>query len=688
MINGLAWFRASPQRRRPARRSQKFARRPGVEILEDRVTPTLFGPTLTLGVGQDPFGIAAGNFTGNGLNDLAVVNQGNSQASSSISILLNHDGASFTPGQTISFGSDQLSAAVTGDFRGNGKIDIAVTDWTAGTVDVLLGNGDGTFQAPKSFATGAFPFTLATGDFFNDGKLDLAVVSGDMTSVSLLRGNGDGTFQAPVTALSYLPFAQDVAVADLNHDGNADLVVTAYNPYGNYPAFEVLLGHGDGTFTVAQSYSSTAGYTAVAVGDFNHDGNLDLALNGYASNTVGIFLGHGDGTFQNPVSYSVPGSPTWIAGGDFNADGATDLVTANLTNNTVTVLLSQGDGTFVVNGNYPVGNNPNYVITADSIGDGLPSLVVANRLDATVSLLVNQYADQLKVIPAAPTIAAGSSFTVTVQARDYSNAPSFEYTGTAHFTSSDPQAVLPADYTFTAADSGAHNFTVTLKTSGRQSITVTDTRKSSLTGQAATLNDFLTQSGADYPLGIITGPDGNLWFTEISGNRIGRMTPGGGPERVPAADGRERARGDHRRPGRQPVVHRSRVLADRADHHDRRTHRVPHPLSLQLPVRHYHGPGRLRVVHRGRRQQDRQDRPEYGENHRIPDTHRRGRARGNYRRAGRLPLVHRGVRRPDRQDRPEYGENYGVPRAHRQGQPQCDRRRTGPQSLVHREQRQ
>ncbi len=236
-------------------------------------------------------------------------------------------------------------------------------------------------------AVGAFPYFAAAGDFNNDGKMDLVVSNGNST-VSVLLGHGDGSFQSQMTYKSDPNgTAYAIAVGDFNGDGNADLVVTN-SVAGSSDTVSILLGNGDGTFQTQQTYSVGFGAQGVTVGDFNNDGNADLAVTNNRDNTMSVLLGNGDGTFQSQVTYAVGSQPSSLSTADFNGDGQADLVVSNLGDDNVSVLLGNGDGTFQPQVTYPTGNYPVGVAVGDFNGDGNADLAVGNGNDSTVSVLL------------------------------------------------------------------------------------------------------------------------------------------------------------------------------------------------------------------------------------------------------------------------------------------------------------
>jgi len=257
-----------------------------------------FQPALTLAADANPEFVAVGDFNRDGVPDLVVACSG----SNSVSVFLGNGDGTFQPARNFAANGGQ-SVAV-GDFNGDGVQDLAVADYNlnnvpgSDTVSVLLGNGGGTFQPARTFATaGMNPVTVAVGDFNGDGRPDLAVTNSANTSsgavpgnVSVLLGNGDGTFQ-PARTLNVGSTPAFVAVRDFNGDGVSDLAVANFDFNIQGPnTVSVLLGNPDGTFQAPLSFGAGTNPDSVAVGDFNGDGLQDLAVANFNSNTVSVLI--------------------------------------------------------------------------------------------------------------------------------------------------------------------------------------------------------------------------------------------------------------------------------------------------------------------------------------------------------------------------------------------------------------
>lgn len=194
--------------------------------------------------GTFPNGLAAGDFNGDGRLDVVVPSGGTSaNPDSGLNVSLGNGDGTFTVanGSPIPLGKDLL-AIVAADFNGDGKLDLAVTDYGSNTVMILLGNGDGTFGAPSIIAVGNQPISIVTGDFNNDGKLDLAIANSGDGTITLLLGNGDGTFtQASGSPYAVGPNPFQIAAADFNGDGKLDLAVVLGAAVNNTGSVAILL---------------------------------------------------------------------------------------------------------------------------------------------------------------------------------------------------------------------------------------------------------------------------------------------------------------------------------------------------------------------------------------------------------------------------------------------------------------
>jgi hypothetical protein len=350
-------------------------------------------------VGGPAFSIVAGDFNGDGHLDCATTSQ---NSNDDLSVLLGNGDGTFQAATEYAIGRS-LASIVVGDFNGDGRLDLAVSG--SDGVQILLGNGDGTFQSAKTVGAGNY---LVAADFNSDGKLDLAVAAESISFssgiviatglVSLLMGNGDGTFQSSVT-YAVGPDPEAIVEGDFNGDGHLDLAVDGTHQDLDTAGtlvdeVSLLLGIGNGTFQPAEPVVVGIAGPLVA-GDFNGDGRLDLGLVANITQTsvseILVLLGNGDGTFRSPLTFAV-GSffPDAIVAGDFNGDRKLDLAVADLYGGTVSVLLGNGDASFQPQATYSVGPDPNAIAAGDFNGDGHPDLATVNSGSSDVSVLLDR----------------------------------------------------------------------------------------------------------------------------------------------------------------------------------------------------------------------------------------------------------------------------------------------------------
>jgi hypothetical protein len=266
----------------------------------------------------------------------------------------------FTLGANVC-GTSGLQVVAVADFNGDGKPDVLEQDTGMYlTLQVLLGNGDGTFRtAARGTTSGSYSGFLAAGDLNGDGRADVVTLVDTISSSTLFvyLGNGDGTFKSGVSYDLGPTQALTLSIGDFNGDDKADIAVSATGQE------MVLLGNGNGTFQTARISAGVSYPDDAAIGDFNGDGKLDLVVDG------AVLLGNGDGTFQSVLKAGFAGQ---MAVGDFNGDGKLDLVAQTQ------IFLGNGDGTFSDTGHaYLVQSYSNTVI-ADFNGDGKLDIAAGN----------------------------------------------------------------------------------------------------------------------------------------------------------------------------------------------------------------------------------------------------------------------------------------------------------------------
>jgi uncharacterized protein (TIGR03437 family) len=517
-------------------------------------------PTL---VGGNPTGVAVADLTGGGQPDAVITG-----ASSDVAVLLSQ-GGEFTAFSSYSLGqpSPKPEAIAIGDLNGDGKPDLIVANagTTSGSVSTLLGKGDGTFQPPASTPLPHInALSLALGDFNGDGKLDAAVAAygtlpgytgSDTGGIEVLLGNGDGTFQTPVSlTLSGLQ-PKAVAAGDLSGNGILDLAVvldagaSALQPGPGTLA--VFLGQPGGKFQAARTWAlqstSWGAGGGIAIGDFNRDGKLDIAATGGNGGPIDILLGDGAGNFHEAAS--LPTSIEPFASGllvtDVDGDGKLDLVISHCCGQTeATYFPGNGDGTF--QGEQPLlsGSSPTALAATTFNGNtGLvfvdnPSAGGANR-NAPSSMVAVEVAPLSTGSGSSLTIAAnGSAASSKITALAPASIATMYGTNLATATGSPTTSTLPTSLkgtTVTIADSsgaqqtaplfyvspGQVNYLVPAGTAlGEAVVTVTNSTgvvgatTSQIANSAPGIFE-LNASGLAAAVVLIVAPDGSQSFQNI-----------------------------------------------------------------------------------------------------------------------------------------------------------------------------
>ena len=233
-----------------------------------------------------------------------------------------------------------------------------------------------------TLSVGSSPQSIVKGDFNSDGKLDLIVANYASNNFSLLLGTSSGTYNPAINFNGFVSHPEGVITKDFNNDSKLDLAFAGM--YGLYTCF----GTGTGSFVAGSGYSGGSGGASLISGDFNNDGNFDIASTNLNTNNISVCLGSNSGTFSPAVSYSVGIEPYSIIANDFNNDTFIDLATANFGSNNISILFGNGNGTFNFPVNYNAGVKPRSIIASDFSGDGNLDIAVANFGSDSISVFL------------------------------------------------------------------------------------------------------------------------------------------------------------------------------------------------------------------------------------------------------------------------------------------------------------
>jgi hypothetical protein len=314
--------------------------------------------------------------------------------------------------KTVEKVGTQPFAVTAADFNKDGKLDLAVTDGAGNAVQLLLGNGDGTFQAPAQFRAGELPRGLVVGDLDRDGNTDVVVASSYSDAATVLLGDGKGSLSPPVSFhAGTRPF--DVAIGDLNEDGAPDVVVA--NESNVKEAGEktdkqadektdrgkvsVLLGNGKGKLTKHLDLAAGKFPSKVGVADLDGDRHLDIVVSNWGSNNGSTFFGDGKGGFREGQVLTYNGmSPYDVKVADITRDGSPDILLPDMREQAARVMVGDGKGNFKIGRAAPAGPGCRSIVMADLNGDGLLDVASANAAsnDIVVSLGLQEGAFESK----------------------------------------------------------------------------------------------------------------------------------------------------------------------------------------------------------------------------------------------------------------------------------------------------
>jgi FG-GAP-like repeat len=341
-----------------------------------------FKPATTYPVGAEPLDVVTGDFSGDGKLDVAISNRGGNN----IVILRGNGNGRFGAAHTYKTSPRPLGLLV-GDWNNDGRRDLAAASQsTLGGVTILLNNGSG--FSKHTYPAGAGSSYVLAGKFTADQRPDLAVSNLDANTVSILRGRAGGTF-AKIGDLPTSPGPFGIAVSDFNHDGKQDVAVIDERK-NHSTKVQVFPGNGDGTFDPPLDTFVGQGANEMAVGMFNGDSIPDLAVADFSLDQVEILIGNGNGGFRPPKPFPAGKNPAEIALGDFNNDGKTDLaVTDDDTPGRVSVLPRKPGLDFGGPLKYPVDGFPYGIVAAHLNGDNKLDIATANFSGSASVLLGN-----------------------------------------------------------------------------------------------------------------------------------------------------------------------------------------------------------------------------------------------------------------------------------------------------------
>lgn len=344
-----------------------------------------FGSAISNSAGNRARAIASGDLNGDGQNDVAVVND---ISVNTMRIFLGNGNGTFAAQPAVATAKNPRDISIA-ELTGDGIADIAVANYDSTTVTVFVGNGPAGIVLPVPSPLAGNH--AAGSDLNNDGFLDLVTVGSSYASPRVYSGNGAGAFtQLSVAAYPY--YGVRSTIGDVNNDQTMDIVVTVYDNSTGAGKLGVLKNNGNATFQQVPLISYQYGLGPVSLGDLNSDGNLDVVAGIYSnfSTVDGIYarLGDGQGGFFHPVTIIFGDNPESVELGDYNHDGNLDVATPNSVSGNVAIYIGNGLGSFAAPTPIAVlASSPMSACQTDIDQDGNIDFIVGYSQSSSISIL-------------------------------------------------------------------------------------------------------------------------------------------------------------------------------------------------------------------------------------------------------------------------------------------------------------
>jgi hypothetical protein len=337
-----------------------------------------------------PRSVAVGDFNNDTWLDMVVANS----IVNNIDIYFGYNNGTFSKQIEYPTGSGSFPCMVAADNLNNDfQLDIAVANFGTNNVLIFLGFGNGSFAKHLELSTGSSrPISISLIDLNNDSRLDITTVNYGTHSISIFYGYGNGIFSNPITySTGYDSLPSSLAAGDFNNDNYLDIVIANYGTNN----IGILFANSNGTFANQITFSTSFGShpSSVAVGHFNDDTLLDIAVASYGANMVGVLLNNGHGNFANQTIYSIgSASPYSIGVGDFNQDHHLDLFVINRGRNNTGMLLGYGNGSFKNPRMNPTGSSSSISFAiCDFNKDNRLDIIIVNNDTGSIDILIGYF---------------------------------------------------------------------------------------------------------------------------------------------------------------------------------------------------------------------------------------------------------------------------------------------------------